>query len=31
MPPPRWAETEDMHAMEPLRRERMCGMKAWLR
>jgi hypothetical protein len=31
MPPPRCAETEDMQAIEPCLRARMCGMKAWLK
>ena len=31
MPPPRWADTDDMQAIEPCLRSRMGGMKAWLR
>jgi hypothetical protein len=31
MPPPRCAETEEVHMMLPCRRFCMQGMKAWLR
>ena len=30
MPPPRWPDTDEVHAIEPDLRERMCGMVAWL-
>ena len=30
IPPPRWAETDDMHTIAPVLQLRMCGITDWL-